>query len=281
MDIASIGLSIPMIMLLYTITIIRKERVKRERNFIYCKADIMENETLRDYIVSDDYKNHLGRLILILSIAIIIAIILIVVYDQRKIKLIIIISLLAVSIYLVHPIKDTYEMTKYKTVRDALILSLELELPSSSITTSKMFDSGFLKAFIQRTNKRIHTIDYDFFENTKFLKDKVKEFVGFLRPSLNYFITQDNQIVQEYDTEFIYKVLKSKEKLNLPELVEDVKYHDLFALEFFVWIILACINFDMVYKSGDEISSIVIIIVSIAIICTMIMYYILIAKDRL
>jgi ABC-type multidrug transport system fused ATPase/permease subunit len=65
-----IVICIPVMFSIYYITDIRKDIIKRERNFMYCKNDIMENETLREYLISEDYKNKLNNLIYSLSFVI-------------------------------------------------------------------------------------------------------------------------------------------------------------------------------------------------------------------
>jgi ABC-type multidrug transport system fused ATPase/permease subunit len=298
-------LAIPVMFLIYTITHIRKERIKRERNFIYCKSDIMENETLRDYLISDEYKFFILNLTIVISIIILITFVIGIIafymsiialsnvsgassptYISPSILLvcILIVPILSYTLFSVRSITETDEMKKYKDTRDDLVATLETIIPQSSIKSFKDFDSGFLKPFIERAKKRINDIDNDYFIDKIFNKDKIREFTGLLRPSLNYFITEDNKIVQDYDTDFIYKLIKTKNKKQLPELKEEIKYHDLSTIEFCAWIILILlfyITFNKIYLMADDIAVQSTVVCIISIICIMVMYYILIAKNRL
>ena len=302
-SVISFILAVPVMFLIYIITCIRKERTKRERNFMYCKSDIMENETLRDYIISDEYKKLILTLTIVVSIIIILTFIsglvafytslvaltndsVLMTYISPSILIlcILIVPILSYALIRVRSITETDEMKKYKETRYDLVATLEYIMPQSSIKSFKDFDSGFLKPFIERAKKRINDIDNDYFIDKIFNKTKIREFTGLLRPSLNYFITDDNKIVQDYDTYFIYKLIETKNKKTLPELKEEIKYHDLSTIEFCAWIILILlfyISFDKLYLMADDIAVQTTVICIISIICTMFMYYILIAKNRL
>ena len=294
-------LAVPVMFLIYIITRIRKERTKRERNFIYCKSDIMENETLRDYIISDEYKFFILTLTVVISIIILLTIVIglialymsILLFSNDKLSYIspsiiilciLLVPVLSYALISVRAISETDEMNKYKEIREDLVATLETIMPQSSIKSFKEFDSGFLKPFIERAKKRINDIDNDYFIDKIFNKTKIREFTGLLRPSLNYFITEDNKIVQDYDTDFIYKLIKTENKKALPELKEEIKYHDLSTIEFCAWIMLILlfyISFDKVYLMADDIAVQTTVVCIISIICIMFMYYILIAKNRL
>jgi ABC-type multidrug transport system fused ATPase/permease subunit len=296
-------LAVPVMFLIYTITRIRKERTKRERNFIYCKSDIMENETLRDYLISDEYKFFILNLTVVISIIILMTIVIglialymsIIALSNTDLEMsyispsilmvcILLVPILSYALFRVRAITETDEMKKYKKIREDLVATLETLIPQSSIKSFKDFDSGFLKPFIERAKKRINDIDNDYFIDEIFNKTKIREFTGLLRPSLNYFITEDNTIVQDYDTDFIYKLIKTENKKQLPELKEEIKYHDLSTIEFCAWIMLILlfyITFDKLYLMADDIAVQTTVVCIISIICIMVMYYILIAKNRL
>jgi len=275
--------SIPIIYILYTSSKIRKEFTKREKDIKYCTNDIMEGETLRDYLNTPEYKSlkkeiDVANGIFFGSICIFCVIVTLVgIPSYMNINsieaFIILVILVILSIFLfIQQNKIIDNTTDYNEI----INKYKINIADQSFAN---FPEAFKKPFIERWLSLQKTTDV-LFTSRDIIKEidneiltSPKNIIKYLRPANNYFV-ENNKVVLKNDTEY----LRADKLPSLSEHSYFRQYNDTFA-----WIILIFLYyniFHIYYDNVDMFNEITIALVMILIIC-MLIYYITIAKDEL
>lgn len=277
-------LSIPIILILNSASEIKKELSKREKNRGYCENEIMESETVRNYINSPEYKSLAQSMLITSSLFTIIVFILLLGSLTRMPKdmniskiytIIILVIVFILSTILIHnsrviqPVKNSEYINKIIEVRQ------QLANVKSFANLPVAFQKPFMERWLSLQNSNeiltskdiIAAIDREFSE-------KSESIVGFLRPADNYFF-EDKEITYKKDIEYLY------DKAKLPPLND---YNDIIKFNPTVaWLLLIFLYYHIYHIYFNDVDMFVEMVITtmIILILCMLVYYITIAKDEL
>ena len=279
-------LSIPIIAILHFSSVIKKEITKREKDRGYCESDLMESETMRNYLYSPEYKSVRGNIesSSIVFVVFIFIMLIMSIFNGTPSEMnitslhasIILFILLILGFILI----ITAVVPKKKKEDNYLEKIKDLETSfSEKIKSFADFPEAFKKPFIERwlslqnPNEILTYGEIIAAIDTEFLKPS--NMVGFLRPADNYFF-EDKDVVYKKDSSY----LKSGKDLpSLSEFNTEIRKFN----EIVAWLILIFLYYHIyhIYYNEVEMFVHIVIILIIVLIFCMAVYYMTIAKYEL